>query len=304
MLGAQDFKARRRGEALQGARSRARAGGAAGRDDRRRDVEGPLRVGERQGRHALPRRAPRVPDGGRARPAAGPGRRDVDGARRLDWSTTGSAPRLPPGKRLVDADGDEPDDLFDDPPGESSSTAASSAASARARSSSSRTIASSPNVSLAAPDNAQLFLDLLRFTPLATEVEICDEWTGVGAETPFAAVRERVPQAARSCSSSCSSRCSTSGGAAPSRASAIRPPRAAAPSPITRAPSASPTGARAPRATPLGLYAVWALERLRERVHRVRPAGPHPAGRGRSPRAPAAPRPEVMRVLVERRRRA
>ncbi|WP_437898507.1 DUF4350 domain-containing protein [Sorangium sp. So ce124] len=213
-----------------------------------------------------------------------------------DWSR-GLRASLPPGKRLVDLYGDEPDESFMILRGESSSTAGIVRRLGQGKVvvvADDRLVS---NVSLAAPDNAQLFLDLLRFTPPATEVEIVDEWTGVGAETPFAAVREAYLWPVIAQLFLLLALLYLWKGSAFAR---LRDPPAAgrrAFADHARALGLAYRRARASRHA-AGLYASWALDRLRERVHRSGRRGLIPLAEAIAART-GRPEPEVMRVLVE-----
>ncbi|WP_437869642.1 DUF4350 domain-containing protein [Sorangium sp. So ce363] len=213
-----------------------------------------------------------------------------------DWSR-GLRASLPPGKRLVEANGDEPEDLYMILRGESSSTAG-----VVRRLGEGKVVVVADdrlvsNVSLAAPDNAQLFLDLLRFAPYATEVEIVDEWTGVGAETPFEAVREANLWPVIAQLFLLLALLYLWKGSAFAR---LRDPPAAgrrAFADHARALGLAYRRARASRHA-AGLYASWALDRLRERVHRSGRRGLIPLAEAIAART-GRPEAEVMRVLVE-----
>ncbi|WP_441288366.1 DUF4350 domain-containing protein [Sorangium sp. KYC3313] len=213
-----------------------------------------------------------------------------------DWSR-GLRASLPPGKRLVDAAGDEPEELYMITRGESFSTAG-----VVRRLGQGKVIVVADdrlvsNVSLAAPDNAKLFLDLLRFAPYATEVELVDEWTGVGAETPFAAVRDANLWPVIAQLFLLLALLYLWKGSAFAR---LRDPPAAgrrAFADHARALGLAYRRARASRHA-AGLYASWALDRLRERVHRSGRRGLIPLAEAIAART-GRPEAEVMRVLVE-----
>ncbi len=153
------------------------------------------------------------------------------------------------------------------------------------------------NIGLAAGENAQLLVDILRLPTASSEVELCDQWTGAGASTPlqsvnsahltpvvvqlfilmallflwkgraFARLRDPPAEARRSFADH-------------ARALGLAYQRARASRHVT------------------GLYAVWALERLRERVHRAGRQGLIPLAEAIAART-GRPEGEVMSVLVE-----
>ncbi|WP_437533931.1 DUF4350 domain-containing protein [Sorangium sp. So ce726] len=295
VLGTQGVKARRRGEALK-APDRALAlvvlPGATIDDATWKDLF--AWVSDKGGTLFLAG-LPRVPD------EVGLGLRVAEDAETstalaADWSR-GLRASLPPGKRLVDVNGDEPDDLFMILRGESSSTAGVVRRLGQGKVvvvADDRLVS---NVSLAAPDNAQLFLDLLRFSPPAAEVEIVDEWTGVGAETPFAAVREARLWPVIAQLFLLLALLYLWKGSAFARLRDPPPAGRRAFADHARALGLAYRRARASRHA-AGLYASWALDRLRERVHRSGRRGLIPLAEAIAART-GRPESEVMRALVE-----
>ncbi|MEP7124692.1 MAG: DUF4350 domain-containing protein [Byssovorax sp.] len=153
------------------------------------------------------------------------------------------------------------------------------------------------NASLAVADNGAFLVGLFESMPSPRQIEIVDAWTGVGAETPFAAVEHAnllpvilqlfallallylwkgIPFAR------------------------LRDPPAEtrrAFADHARALGLAYGRARASRHV-LGLYASWALDRLRERVQRSGRQGLLPLAEAIATRT-GRPEGEVMRVLVD-----
>ncbi|MFT3767780.1 MAG: DUF4129 domain-containing protein [Minicystis sp.] len=153
------------------------------------------------------------------------------------------------------------------------------------------------NAAVAVPENALFLARFFGSLPEPHEVEICDAWTGVGASTPFESVQHAhltplVLQLFVLLLLLFLWR-----GRAFSR---LRDPPAEtrrAFADHARALGLAYGRARASRHV-LGLYAVWALERLRERVHRSGRQGLLPLAEGIAARTGKS-EAEVMRVLVD-----
>jgi hypothetical protein len=210
-----------------------------------------------------------------------------------DWSRSLHA-SLPPGKRLVYSNGDTHDDMI--------LARGSWFAGVIRRLGQGKLVVLADdrfvsNAALASPDNAELFVTMLRLTPAATEVEICDEWTGVGAETPFSAVQQAhlTPVIAQLFVLLALLYLWKGRAFAQLRDPPAEGRRAFADH--VRALGLAYRRARASRHA-AGLYAIWALDRLRERVHRSGRQGLIPLAEAIAART-GRPENEVMRVLVE-----
>ena len=153
------------------------------------------------------------------------------------------------------------------------------------------------NVALTAGDNASFLTQLFDHMPAPGEVELCDDWTGAGAATPFESVQraELTPVIVQLFVLLALLYLWKGTAFARLRDPPGETRRAFADH--ARALGLAYARARASRHV-LGLYSVWALERLRERVHRsgrqglIALAEAIAARTGRS-------EAEVMRVLVD-----
>ncbi len=153
------------------------------------------------------------------------------------------------------------------------------------------------NASLATAANARFLVEMLRFPTASTEVELCDEWTGLGARTPLDSVQraELTPVVVQLFV--LMALLFLWKGRAFAR---LRDPPAAgrrAFADHARALGLAYGRARASRHV-TGLYATWAMERLRERVHRGGRTGLIPLAEAIAART-GRTEAEVMRVLVE-----
>lgn len=153
------------------------------------------------------------------------------------------------------------------------------------------------NIALTVGDNAAFHEQLFERLPPPREVELCDAWTGAGAATPFESVQraELTPVIVQLFV--------LLGllylwkGVAFAR---LRDPPAEtrrAFADHARALGLAYARARASRHV-LGLYSVWALERLRERVHRSGRQGLIPLAEAIAARTGRS-EAEIMRVLVD-----
>jgi hypothetical protein len=150
------------------------------------------------------------------------------------------------------------------------------------------------NAALAVPNDAAF---LQRFLGTNERVEIADDWTGVGASTPFESVHKAQLTPVVAQLFVLLALLYLWRGRAFAR---LRDPPAEgrrAFADHARALGQAYARARASRHV-LGLYAVWALERLRERVHRAGRQGLVPLAEGIAARTGRS-EAEVMAVLVE-----
>jgi hypothetical protein len=155
------------------------------------------------------------------------------------------------------------------------------------------------NASLVVDEDASFVLSLLYHGSIAPEreVEICDAWTGAGAQTPLSSVNEaRLTPVVLQLFVLMALLYLWKG-----RAFArLRDPPAEGRRAFVdhaRALGLTYQRARASRHV-TGLYAVWALERLRERVHRAGRQGLIPLAEAIAART-GRPEGEIMGILVE-----
>lgn len=153
------------------------------------------------------------------------------------------------------------------------------------------------NAALLAVDDAALLTRLVQGMPEPAELELCDEWTGIGATTPLQSLdRAHLTPLIVQLFALLGLFCLWKGKAF----ARLRDPPSEARRAFAdhvRALGLAYSRARASRHV-LGLYAAWAMERLRERVHRTGGQGLIPLAEviaARTGRSEA----EVMRVLVE-----
>jgi Domain of unknown function (DUF4350)/Domain of unknown function (DUF4129) len=154
------------------------------------------------------------------------------------------------------------------------------------------------NIGLTVGDNLPLaFTAVYHLTKPPRELEIVDAWNTRGASTPIASVRnaELTPALLQLLLVAALLFAWKGAPFAALRDPPAVPRRAFADH--VRALGLAYARARASRHV-LGLYASWALERLRERVHRAGRQGLHPLAEAIAVRT-GRPESEVMRVLVE-----
>jgi hypothetical protein len=153
------------------------------------------------------------------------------------------------------------------------------------------------NAALAVRDNAAFLVRLFESMPGPRQVELGDAWTGVGASTPFAAVAhaELVPVILQLFALLALLYLWKGTPFARLRDPPAETRRAFADH--ARALGLAYGRARASKHV-VGLYATWALDRLRERVQRSGRQGLSPLAEAISTRT-GRPEAEVMRVLVD-----
>lgn len=203
---------------------------------------------------------------------------------------------LPPGPRLVDDASIEAE-----VPGVLLHRAGSAYAVQRRRGKGSVTVFADArlftNIALAVPADAAFITRFFTLFPAPREVELCDGWTGIGAATPFASVqRARLTPAILQLFALLALFLLWRGRAF---ARLADPPAETRRSfaDHARALGLAYARARASRHV-LGLYGAWALERLRERVHRGGRQGLLPVAEAVAARTGRS-EAEVMRVLIE-----
>jgi hypothetical protein len=153
------------------------------------------------------------------------------------------------------------------------------------------------NIALTVAENAAFMVGAFRLFQGSTDIEFCDGWTGAGAATPFESVAraELTPVILQLLA--LLALLYVWKGKAFAR---LRDPPAEARRSFAdhaRALGLAYSRARASRHV-VGLYAVWALDRLRERVHRAGRQGLIPLAEAISART-GRPEAEVMSTLVE-----
>jgi hypothetical protein len=153
------------------------------------------------------------------------------------------------------------------------------------------------NIALTAGDNATFLARFMRKMPAPAEVELCDEWTGAGAATPFESIQNAhmTPVIAQLFVLFVLLYLWKGWPFARLRDPPGEMRRAFADH--VRALGVAYGRAHASRHV-LGLYAAWAMERLRERVHRSGRQGILPLAEAIAART-GRPESEVMRVLVD-----
>ncbi|APR85860.1 Hypothetical protein A7982_11209 [Minicystis rosea] len=214
----------------------------------------------------------------------------------LEATYGGISLAIPPGARIVEADGDEDvdgamlrrnDSIYGVHRAERGGGSITVLADDRLFT----------NVALAVPEDALFLTRFFEHLPEPREVEIRDAWTGVGAATPIDSVREaRLTPVILQLFVLLALLYAWRGRAFAS----LRDPPAEtrrAFADHARALGLAYRRARASRHV-LGLYAVWAMDRLRERVHRSGRQGLVPLAEGIAARTGRS-EAEIMRVLVD-----